>query len=82
MNLLAQLLHKPLQVYIKTNSGVPTHQYTFEPISDSERRMDLAEPIRLFFENRHYDAIVERGSTARKRKEISAPQAIDRADTD
>jgi hypothetical protein len=59
MHLLAQLLHTSFHVYIKSESGIPTHQYTFEPISELQQRMTLPETIRLMFDNKHYDAIVK-----------------------
>jgi hypothetical protein len=59
MHLLAQLLQKSFHVYIKSESGIPTHQYTFEPISNSQQRTTLPKPIRLIFDSKHYDAIVK-----------------------
>jgi hypothetical protein len=59
MHLLAQFLQKSFHVYIKSESGIPTHQYTFEPISNSQQRMTLPKPIRLIFDRNHYDAIVK-----------------------
>ncbi len=59
MHLLAQLLHTSFHVYIKSESGILTHQYTFEPTPDLQHRMTLPEPIRMMFDNKHYDAIVK-----------------------
>jgi hypothetical protein len=68
----AQLLQKSFHVYIKSESGIPTHQYTFETISDLQQRMTLPKPIRLIFDRKHYDAIVKHiqveDSTTSKKK--------------
>lgn len=75
LRLLTNLLHTSFHEYITSKSGSPTLQHAFEPISDLQPQTVLPEPIRLFFDGNHYDAIVNRryGKDSLTPKSMSKP---------
>ena len=76
LRLLAQVLYRPFWVYTKSTSNQITLAYTFEPITDPKKLGTWGEPVRLFFDNNHYDAILlRRLANARPLTAIREPPA-------